>query len=462
VFRLRYANTWRIVLGVSLSFTRASFISLTLLRHSQETEHPLFGSYYTKYKTLQLQLQLCDMWVLKGLRGTPMYPLFFSAMGAKMGKRVYVNCPAPTDYDILEIGDHTNLSAGSALIAHARERGVFEFKSIRIGANCNIGTGTVILSGVNVLEKVELFPFTLAMAGEVFPKGSKWQGSPAEMCKRQAKGARVRSVALCQMNQDIILGECILQDAMRPALVASRAECALIDSVFLFELEMKRTERTMYRKVFLTGATGFYGAFLLNHLVHTPGVEKIYCLVRDATVTAGAQRLQKAMLSYHIPRCSFRRVKVVLGDLSLPLFGLSQKKFLELANSVHAIIHNGALVSAVEPYRKMAANVEGTKTCLQLSVTGRTLKPLHYVSTISVFGHDKLSLDENMNPTDLSQLEDGYSQSKYVAEKTILLARERGFPVNVYRYAACAFVCGFAWRSKRARARGCTVSGWAG
>lgn len=77
------------------------------------------------------------------------------------------------------------------------------------------------------------------------------------------------------------------------------------------------------------------------------------------------------------------------------------------------IIHNGAYVNGALPYSKLApANVEGTRTCLELATAGDTIKHLHYVSTLSVFAHDVKEQSEDAIPRSSRGLDSGYAQTK--------------------------------------------------
>jgi thioester reductase-like protein len=82
--------------------------------------------------------------------------------------------------------------------------------------------------------------------------------------------------------------------------------------------------------------------------------------------------------------------------------------------------------------------VLGTQEVLRLASLVKT-KPVHYVSTISVFP-PWMEVCEESNPLDFElyrakdlQLKHGYPTSKWVAEKLLLEARTRGFPVCIYR-----------------------------
>ncbi|WP_223278611.1 non-ribosomal peptide synthetase family protein, partial [Nostoc sp. 'Peltigera membranacea cyanobiont' 232] len=189
--------------------------------------------------------------------------------------------------------------------------------------------------------------------------------------------------------------------------------------------------------IFLTGATGFVGAFLLAELLQQTQAD-IYCLVRAANFTAGKQRLQENLKAYLLWEESFNsRIIPVLGDLSQPLFGLSDEQFHLMAGKIDLIYHNGALVNHLYPYALLkAANVRGTEEVLRLASQIK-IKPVHFISTVSVFASDeyfKLEVVQENDPLEHSQgLPGGYAQSKWVAEKIVMMARDRGLPCSIYR-----------------------------
>jgi amino acid adenylation domain-containing protein/thioester reductase-like protein len=190
-------------------------------------------------------------------------------------------------------------------------------------------------------------------------------------------------------------------------------------------------------RVFLTGGTGFLGAYLLRSLLRRTD-STIYCLVRSRDAESGRARIRQALELYSLWDESYDpRIVPVAGDLSRPLLGLSTAAFQELASDVSAIYHNGALVNFLYPYSLLkGANVLGTQEVLRLA-SQTTLKPVHFVSTISVFASVTGSKDEEIREDasidSVEELFDGYSQSKWVAEKLITVARSRGLPVSIFR-----------------------------
>jgi amino acid adenylation domain-containing protein/thioester reductase-like protein len=189
--------------------------------------------------------------------------------------------------------------------------------------------------------------------------------------------------------------------------------------------------------IFLTGATGFLGAFLLYELLQQKHVT-VYCLVRAVSLEAGRQKIQDCLKSYLIWQDNFEaRIKIILGDLALPKLGIADTEFQTLASEIDVIYHNGAWVHHIYPYSVLKpANVSGTKEVIQLACQTKT-KPIHLISTPNVFsatGHTGVRTVLENERIDHEKIpEDGYIQTKWVAEKLVQTAAQRGLPVCIYR-----------------------------
>nr|WP_266096581.1 thioester reductase domain-containing protein [Rubrobacter marinus] len=186
--------------------------------------------------------------------------------------------------------------------------------------------------------------------------------------------------------------------------------------------------------VFLTGATGFLGAFLLDGLLSKTEA-KVHCLVRRRPSGDPMSPLRDALKGYGLWNAEMsERLVPVTGDLSEPLLGLSEEAFEEQADEVDAVIHAGAMVNLIYPYSALKpANVDGTREVLRLACRRRA-KPLHHVSTNGVFGRGRGLCEEDTDLDDLAGAQpDGYGRSKWVAEKLVMEAAGRGLPVSVYR-----------------------------
>nr|AAT12283.1 LtxA [Lyngbya majuscula] len=188
--------------------------------------------------------------------------------------------------------------------------------------------------------------------------------------------------------------------------------------------------------VLLTGATGFLGAYLLYELLKQTDAN-VFCLVRSNHSEAAYQRIHSTLKFYQLWSESWRsRIIPVCGDLSQPSLGLSAEEFSKLTELIDAIYHNGAQVSAIEPYTYLKpTNVLGTSELLDFAARCR-VKPLHFVSTAAVAVSSKGNPDiiyENFRLGADSVLPSGYVSSKWVAEELVWVASDRGLPVTVHR-----------------------------
>ncbi len=189
-------------------------------------------------------------------------------------------------------------------------------------------------------------------------------------------------------------------------------------------------------RIFLTGGTGFLGAFLIEELLQQTQAT-IYCLVRAANVEEGKNKLIKNLQQYALWDEKFNsRIIPVVGDLSQPLLGIGAEQFQMLATNIDSIYHSAALLNYVYPYSALkAANVLGTQEILKLACQIK-VKPVHYVSSVAVFESNAYAgkvVKEDDEFEHWQGIHLGYSQTKWVAEKLVKIAGDRGLPITIHR-----------------------------
>ncbi len=187
--------------------------------------------------------------------------------------------------------------------------------------------------------------------------------------------------------------------------------------------------------IFLTGVTGFVGAFLLRELL-TQTSARIYCLVRASDEANGLERIRQNLVQYDIwNEDDALRIIPVVGDLKNERLGMTPEYFAQLAAELDVIYHCGSKLSYVAPYEYLkAANVTGTEEVLRLATMGKA-KPVHYISSLGILmayqnligGREEDDLDPKKCP------DVGYFRSKYAGEHVVRLARDRGIPVTIHR-----------------------------
>jgi len=217
-----------------------------------------------------------------------------------------------------------------------------------------------------------------------------------------------------------------------------RAEAAELDPSIQPEAPWNGTIGPL-REIFLTGATGFLGSHLIAELLARTEA-RIHCLVRAADAGAAFRRLRQTLVDRELWREEHAaRLVAIAGDLAAPRYGLSEGELRAIGEGVDAVYHCGAWVNFTYPYKALrATNVQGTIEAMRLAVFGRA-KPLHFISSIAAtpegdYGfRDVPVVYEHEDSESLLGLYGGYGETKWVCERLVRIARDRGLPIAIYR-----------------------------
>ncbi|MBS0265505.1 MAG: SDR family oxidoreductase [Planctomycetes bacterium] len=174
--------------------------------------------------------------------------------------------------------------------------------------------------------------------------------------------------------------------------------------------------------VFLTGATGLLGRYLIKDLT-LAGIP-VAVLVRPSRRATAQHRVENVMCFWdkELGR-SLPRPVVLEGDITEPDLGLDARSTRWVAENCDTMLHNAASLTFLstgpnsEPWR---SNLSGTRHVLELCRNAR-IRNFHHVSTAYVAGLRSGRILE----TDLDvgqKLSNDYEQSKLQAEKIVRAA----------------------------------------
>lgn len=174
----------------------------------------------------------------------------------------------------------------------------------------------------------------------------------------------------------------------------------------------------MNRYLFLTGATGLLGRYLLCDLMQQG--HRLAVLVRGSKRETPRERME-AILQHWEERLgkSLPRPVVIEGDICQDNLGLTEADTRWLARNCKAVLHSAASLQFLadgsgEPHR---SNFGGTENMLSLCETAN-LQELHYVSTAYVCGLRQGKILESELDCDQAFRND-YEESKLKAEKLV-------------------------------------------
>lgn len=196
------------------------------------------------------------------------------------------------------------------------------------------------------------------------------------------------------------------------------------------------------QNVLLTGATGFLGTYTVAEILNTTNAH-VHCLVRAKRGEDSKERIEKQMKRYQVWGGAKReawlsawedRLHVVDGDVTLPRLGMNDSDYETLARDVDVLFHGAAHVNFIYPYEALrATNVLGIHEIIQFAMYAR-IKPVHHLSTAAIWPMGKQYAYYEKDPIDhYGRLNLGYDEAKWVGEKCLLHAEERGLPVARYR-----------------------------
>ncbi|OTB17728.1 hypothetical protein K445DRAFT_315485 [Daldinia sp. EC12] len=215
-------------------------------------------------------------------------------------------------------------------------------------------------------------------------------------------------------------------------------------------VDPKALDEAQSLTIFLTGATGFLGSYLVKDILDRTSREvKLIAHVRGAKdSTAALQRLRRSLQGYGLWKDEWeKRLSTVVGDLSKPQLGIDDSTWKKLSEEVDVVIHNGATVHWIRKYQDiMASNVLSTIDAMRLCNEGKA-KVFCFVSSTSVLDTDhyiKLSEEQTrtgegaiMESDDMNGsrtgLGTGYGQTKWVSEQLVREAGRRGLLGSVIR-----------------------------
>jgi len=113
------------------------------------------------------------------LAGTPYMPLWYRAMGARIGRRVCLTDGFLMEPDLINIGN--NASVEGVLQTHLFEDRVMKLDNVTVRNNCCIGREACVLYGSEMRANSCLGDLSLIMNHEIFLADNSYHGIPAQM-----------------------------------------------------------------------------------------------------------------------------------------------------------------------------------------------------------------------------------------------------------------------------------------
>ncbi|XP_034488536.1 fatty acyl-CoA reductase wat-like [Drosophila innubila] len=219
------------------------------------------------------------------------------------------------------------------------------------------------------------------------------------------------------------------------------------------------------KNVFITGGSGFLGRVIIEKLLRSTEVNRIYVLLRPKKGVSIKDRIASwstdpvfSELLKSKPKYS-DQIVAIEGDCGFPDLGISVEDRKLLVGQVQIVLHCAATVRFDEPLNvALDINTRGTLLVVQLAKEMRRLEAIVHVSTAfsncvlphikEVYYPDNLSctfdkilalremlsndLIDNMSPVLLGQFPNTYTFTKALAEQ-VVQKEASGLPACIFR-----------------------------
>jgi non-ribosomal peptide synthetase-like protein len=171
----------------SLAFSAGIFLLLcglpilakwTLVGRWKPREITVWSLPYVRFWLVKILIQANPLALFTG---SPIYPLYLRALGAKIGRRVVIfSRTVPVCTDMLTIGDDTVIRRESSFTGYRAVAGVIQTGPVSIGREALVGEHTVLDLGTSVGDGSQLGHTSSLYESQAVPDGQRWHGSPAQ------------------------------------------------------------------------------------------------------------------------------------------------------------------------------------------------------------------------------------------------------------------------------------------
>jgi acetyltransferase-like isoleucine patch superfamily enzyme len=111
-------------------------------------------------------------------KSSPVWTAYLRLAGARLGRRVYINSLAVSDYNLLDFGDGVVIGADVHIAGHTVERGVVKTAAVRLGRDVLVGIGSVVDIGIEAGDGCQIAALSFVPKYARLEAGATYAGLP--------------------------------------------------------------------------------------------------------------------------------------------------------------------------------------------------------------------------------------------------------------------------------------------
>lgn len=164
--------------GVFFGMSAVAVIAKWLLIGRWKAESfPLWGLRYYRFWVVMTLVRSAPVVLFQG---SPLYSLYLSLLGAKLGRNTAIECRAvPVCTDLISIGDNAILRKESVVLGYRAQSGYIHTGPVTIGHGAFVGEASVLDIHTALGDGAQLGHASSLQSGQSVPAGAHWHGSPA-------------------------------------------------------------------------------------------------------------------------------------------------------------------------------------------------------------------------------------------------------------------------------------------
>ncbi|HEV7937268.1 MAG TPA: Pls/PosA family non-ribosomal peptide synthetase [Solirubrobacteraceae bacterium] len=156
----------------------------TLIGRYRTSEHPLWSFFVWRDEIVNTaHEQLAGEWLLRFAIGTPLMSLYLRAMGGKVGRGVWCETTAVTEYDVVTLEDGCAINRGSCLMTHVFQDRLLSIGPTSIGPGATMGPTSAVLPDTTLGAGACIGAHSVVLRGERLPPATRWHGAPVVSCE---------------------------------------------------------------------------------------------------------------------------------------------------------------------------------------------------------------------------------------------------------------------------------------
>jgi len=150
-----------------------------LIGRYRRAEYPLWSSFVWRDELVNtLHEQLAGAWLLLSALGSPVVPLYLRAMGARVGRHVWFESMAVTEFDLVHLGDRSAVNRGACIETHLFHDRLLRMAPAFLRDDSTLGPNSAVLPDTELGEGCAVGARSVVLRGERLPPRTRWAGVP--------------------------------------------------------------------------------------------------------------------------------------------------------------------------------------------------------------------------------------------------------------------------------------------